>query len=159
MKKLMLLAAGLVASALFAGCTNAPALPSLQQQFVQMCPVVNADLAVLAASPSLTVAQQTTLKTQIIPANELICSSGAALNVTNLKAFHDSLLPVAIGIVQATPAIPNQPLVLLALQLFGPVVQGLVDQAITTAAPAASVPAAASAPVAASTPLAGAALQ
>jgi hypothetical protein len=75
------------------------------------------------------------------------------LNVTNLKAFHDSLLPVAIGIVQATPAIPDQPMVLLALQLFGPVVQGLVDQAITTVAPVAS------APVAASTPLAGVPLQ
>lgn len=142
---------------LFAGCTAAPALPSLQQQFVQMCPVVNADLAVLAASPSLTVAQQDTLKTQIIPANQLICSSGAALNVTNLKAFHDSLLPVAIGIVQATPAIPNQPLVLLALQLFGPVVQGLIDQAITTAS--GSVTPATAAPAAASTPLAGSPLQ
>jgi hypothetical protein len=147
----MLIAAGLAASiALFAGCANAPALPSLQQQFVQMCPVVNADLAVLAASPSLTVAQQDTLKTQIIPANQLICSSGAALNMANLRAFHDSLLPVAIGIVQATPAIPDQPLVLLALQLFGPVVQGLIDQAITTASgpvvPAASAPVAASAP-------------
>jgi hypothetical protein len=129
----------------FAGCANAPALPSLQQQFVQMCPVVNADLAVLAASPSLTVAQQDTLKNQIIPANQLICASGAQLNVASLRAFHDSLLPVAIGIVQATPAIPNQPLVLLGLQLFGPVVQGLIDQAITATAPAAA-PVAASAP-------------
>jgi hypothetical protein len=135
MKKLSLVVASLV---VFAGCSSAPQLPTLQQQFVQMCPVVNADLAVLAASPSLTVVQQNTLKTQIIPANQLICSSGAALNVTNLKAFHDSLLPVAIGIVQATPAIPDQPIVLLALQLFGPVLQGLIDQAITTAAPAAA---------------------
>jgi outer membrane murein-binding lipoprotein Lpp len=149
-KKISLLVVAAVAGlAALAGCANAPALPTLQQQFVQMCPVVNADLAVLAASPSLTVAQQDTLKTQIIPANQLICSTGAALNVTSLKAFHDSLLPVAIGIVQATPAIPNQPLVLLALQLFGPVVQGLIDQAITTVAPAApAVPA--SAPVATS---------
>lgn len=146
MKKVSLLVVAVIAA--LAGCANAPALPSLQQQFVQMCPVVKADLAVLAASPSLTVAQQTTLKTQIIPANELICSTGAALNVTSLKAFHDSLLPVAIGIVQAAPAIPNQPLVLLALQLFGPVVQGLIDQAIVVVAPAApAVPA--STPVAA----------
>jgi hypothetical protein len=146
MKNLRLVA-GIALLAAFAGCTTAPALPSLQQQFVQMCPVVNADLAVLAASPSLTVAQQDTLKTQVIPANQLICSSGAALNVTNLKAFHDSLLPVAIGIVQATPAIPNQPLVLLALQLFGPVVQGLIDQAITNVAP--TVPATPAAPASA----------
>lgn len=135
MKRMLLIAAGFVLLASFAGCANAPALPSLQQQFVQMCPVVNADLAVLAASPSLTVAQQDTLKNQVIPANQLICSTGAQLNVASLRAFHDSLLPVAIGIVQATPAIPNQPLVLLALQLFGPIVQGLVDQAIPVAAP------------------------
>ncbi|MFM0141709.1 hypothetical protein [Paraburkholderia sp. RL18-085-BIA-A] len=146
MKSLFIAALAAVCVA-FAGCANAPALPSLQQQFVQMCPVVNADLAVLAASPSLTVAQQDSIK-QVLVANQLICSSGAQLNVTSLRAFHDSLLPVAVAVVQATPAIPNQPLVLLALQLFGPVVQGLVDQAITTVAPAASTPAAASAPVA-----------
>lgn len=142
MKKMLLLAAGLALSALF-GCANAPALPSLQQQFVQMCPVVNADLAVLAASPTLTVNQQDSIK-QVLVANQLICSSGAQLNVTSLRAFHDSLLPVAIAVVQATPAIPNQPLVLLGLQLFGPVVQGLIDQAIPVAAPAvpASAPAA-----------------
>jgi hypothetical protein len=146
MKRMLLIAVGLALSAL-AGCANAPALPSLQQQFVQMCPVVNADLAVLAASPTLTVNQQDSIK-QVLVANQLICSTGAQLNVTSLRAFHDSLLPVAVAVVQATPAIPNQPLVLLALQLFGPVVQGLVDQAITVATPAA-----ASASAAASVPL------
>lgn len=140
MKKMLLIAAGVALSALV-GCANAPALPSLQQQFTQMCPVVNADLAVLAASPTLTVAQQDSIK-QVLAANQLICSTGAELNVTSLRAFHDSLLPVAVAVVQATPAIPNQPLVLLALQLFGPVVQGMVDQLITAATPTASVPAA-----------------
>ena len=135
MKRLALLLA--IFATLF-GCANAPALPSLQQQFVQMCPVVNADLAVLAASPSLTVSQQDSIK-QVLVANQLICSTGAQLNVTSLRAFHDSLLPVAVAVVQATPAIPNQPLVLLGLQLFGPVVQGLIDQAITVATPAAPV--------------------
>jgi hypothetical protein len=138
----------------FAGCANAPALPSLQQQFVQMCPIVTADLKVLAASPLLNSAQQQALngvpgdstKPGVIPTNQLICSSGAALNLTNLKAFHDSLLPIAIGIVQAVPAIPDQPMVLLALQLFGPVLQGLIDQAITTAAPAAPLAASAAIP-------------
>ena len=134
MKKLLLLVA---IFAMLSGCANAPALPSLQQQFVQMCPVVNADLAVLAASPSLTISQQDSIK-QVLVANQLICSTGAQLNVTSLRAFHDSLLPVAVAVVQATPAIPNQPLVLLGLQLFGPVVQGLIDQAITVAAPVAA---------------------
>lgn len=141
--KRMLLAAGIAACLAFAGCANAPALPSLQQQFVQMCPVVNADLAVLAASPTLTVNQQDSIK-QVLVANQLICSTGAQLNVTSLRAFHDSLLPVSIAVVQATPAIPNQPLVLLGLQLFGPVVQGLIDQVLPVAAPVAAPPAAAS---------------
>ncbi|MFM0263341.1 hypothetical protein [Paraburkholderia sediminicola] len=139
MKKMLLIAAGLALSALV-GCANAPALPSLQQQFVQMCPVVNADLGVLAASPTLTVAQQDSIK-QVLSANQLICSTGAQLNITSLRTFHDSLLPVAVAVVQATPAIPNQPLVLLGLQLFGPVVQGLIDQAISTVSPAAPAPA------------------
>ncbi len=155
MKKLMLLAAGLVASvALVAGCKS---LPTLQEQFTQACPIVNADLKIIAASPLLTPAQQQLLsgvpgdaaKPGIIASNEAICTAGAQLNVTDLRTIHDSLLPMAITIVQAVPALPQQQVVLLALQTFGPLVQGMIDQLIT----------ATTAPVAASTPLAGVPLQ
>jgi len=145
-KKLMLLAAGLVASVVFAGCATQPvSLPTPQQLFAQACPVVNADLAILADSPLLSASQQDALKNTIIPANKGICAAGVQINVDDLKKFHDSLLPAAIDIVAAVPAIPNQPVILLALQTFGPMVQQMIDAAIVTVAPAS-----ASAPVAAS---------
>ena len=135
----------------FGACTS---LPTAQKAFTDLCPTVNAELAVFAASPLLPVASQEMLKTQVIPANQAICSAGGQLNLANLKAFHDSLLPAAILIVQAVPAIPNQPLVLIGLQTMGPLVQQLIDQvgAIVTApqpaAPASAPAVAAPAPVA-----------
>lgn len=145
MKKLMLLAAGIIASLAIVGCNS---LPTVQQQFQTGCTIVNGDLAILATSPLLNTDQQATISKTILPANQAICKAGAQLNVTDLKAFHDSLLPAAIAIVQAVPALPNQPAILLGLQTFGPMVQALIDQILATVAPAA-----------ASTPLAGSALQ
>lgn len=141
MKKLMLLAAGIVASIAIVACNS---LPTVQQQFQTGCTIVNGDLAILATSPLLNADQQATISKTILPANQAICKAGAQLNVADLKAFHDSLLPAAITIVQAVPALPQQQAVLLGLQTFGPMVQALIDQILTTAAPAAV-----------STPLAG----
>lgn len=138
------IAAGVVASMLVA-CSS---MPSRQQQFQTGCTIINGDLAILVTSPLLNTDQQDTISKTILPANQALCKAGAQLNVADLKAFHDSLLPAAIGIVQAVPALPNQPAVLLGLQTFGPMVQALIDQILTTATPAA-----------ASTPLAGAPLQ
>ncbi|WP_322105838.1 hypothetical protein [Paraburkholderia sp. J41] len=151
MKRMLLIAAGFVLSAAFlAGCKTAP---TAQQLFIQACPVVNADLEFVAASPLLTPDQQDTLNKQIIPKNKAFCAAGAQLNLADLKAFHDSLLPAAITIVEAVPAIPNQQAILLVLRGFGPLVQQLVDQVITTvggaADSAASAPAVAAAPAAA----------
>ncbi|MCO1390999.1 hypothetical protein C6T66_09795 [Burkholderia multivorans] len=141
MKKLMLLAAGILASLAIVACNS---LPTVQQQFQTGCAIVNGDLAILATSPLLSADQQATISKTILPANQAICKAGAQLNVADLKAFHDSLLPAAITIVQAVPALPQQQAVLLGLQTFGPMVQALIDQILTTAAP-----------TAASTPLAG----
>jgi len=147
MKK-MLLAAGIVALVVsVVGCKSAP---TLQQVFEQGCAAVNVDLANLGNSPLLTADQQDDINKKIIPKNKEICAAGAQLNLTSLKTFHDSLLPIAIGIVQAVPTLPGQPGILLALQTFGPVVQQLIDQIIMTAAPASSASDAA-APVGAST--------
>ncbi|NBI44992.1 hypothetical protein [Burkholderia sp. ISTR5] len=146
MKKLMRLAAGIVASVALVACNS---LPTIQQQFQTGCTIVNGDLAILATSPLLNVDQQSKISKTILPANEAICKAGAQLNVADLKAFHDSLLPAAIDIVQAIPAIPNQPSILLALQTFGPMVQAIIDQLITTVV----------APAATPTPLAGEPIQ
>ncbi|MCA8195495.1 hypothetical protein [Burkholderia vietnamiensis] len=141
----MLLAAGVVASIAIVACNS---LPTVQQQFETGCTIVNGDLAILATSSLLNADQQATISKTILPANQAICKAGAQLNVADLKAFHDSLLPAAITIVQAVPALPQQQAVLLGLQTFGPMVQALIDQILTTAGP-----------TAASTPLSGAPLQ
>lgn len=154
MKKLCLVA-GLVASIVFAACTS---LPTVQQQFQTGCTIVNGDLSILGASPLLNASQQDVINKTVLPANQAICKAGGQIDVASLRAFHDSLLPAAITIVQAVPALPNQPAILLGLSTFGPMVQALIDQLIA-ATNAASSATAASAPVAASTPLAGAPLQ
>lgn len=155
MKKLCL-TAGLVAAVAFAACSS---LPTVQQQFQTGCTIVNGDLAILGQSPLLNADQQAVINKTVLPANQAICKAGGQLDVASLKVFHDSLLPAAITIVQAVPALPNQPAILLGLSTFGPMVQALIDQLIAATTVAASSTAAASAPVAASTPLAGAPLQ
>lgn len=147
MRKLMLLAAGFVLPiSLFVGCKT---VPTFQLTFAQACPIVNADLAFIGASPLLTLDQQDTINNKVLPANKAICSATGKLDVTSLKSFHDSLLPIAIDVVKAAPALPDQQIVLLALQSFGPLIQQLIDQVIITVAPApASDASGASAPTA-----------
>lgn len=143
-----------------AACSSLPIpLPTLAQQFQAGCTVVNGDLTFLSTSPLLTPAQKELIvgvpgdatKPGILPTNLAICKAGGQLNVADLRTVHDSLLPMAITIVEAIPAVPNQQLVLLGLQTFGPLVQAQIDLLITavTPAPASAVPAA-SAPVPAS---------
>jgi hypothetical protein len=154
--KLMLFAAGLVATvALVAGCSSTQ-LSTAQQLFASDCSVVNADLQALTTSTLLTADQQTKVS-DLMTANKAVCSAVASADVSTLKSIHDSLLPAAIIVVSAVPAIPNQPAILLALNTIGPIVQQLIDQAIT--ASTASATSSASAPVAASTPLSGVPLQ
>ena len=144
MKKMLLIAAGVALSALV-GCKS---LPTLQEQFTMACGVVNGDLQTIGTSPLVSADNQDKIMKQVLPANKTICAAGAGLNVTNLRAFHDSLLPVAVGIVQATPTLPDQTLILLALNTFGPLVQAQIDMLLTAVTPsAASAPAAASAPL------------
>jgi hypothetical protein len=137
MKRMLLIAAGLLLSACFAGCNS---LPTVQQQFEAACTVVNGDLDAVAQSPFVSADQKALLNDQIIPANKAVCAAGGQLNVANLKTIHDSLLPMAITIVEAAPSLPEQQAVLLGLRAFGPLVQAQVDMLIN----------AVSAPVAAS---------
>jgi hypothetical protein len=152
--KMLRIAAGVALSACFVIFAACKSLPTIQQQFEAACPIVTADLTTLSTSPLVGAADQANLA-KAAKANANICAGGAALNVTNLKAFHDSLLPVSIAIVQGNPLIPDQTVILLALNTFGPIVQQMIDQIIVAAAGAtASSASAASAPAAASTPVA-----
>lgn len=124
MKRLLLC---LTAVFVIAGCSS---LPTVQQQFATGCAIVNGDLTVLAVSPLLSAEQQTVIATKVLPANLAICKAGAQLNVADLRAFHDSLLPAVTTIVQGLPALPEQQGILLALATFGPMVQAIIDQLI-----------------------------
>jgi hypothetical protein len=157
MKKLMLLAAGLMLSALFAGCAGVqvkpvsiPVIPP-QQLARRICPIVKADLDLLqgpSGKALLNQAQQDKITNSIVPINNAVCASAATVDLTDLQSLNSMAFPALIAIVSAVPAIPNQPGVLLALQLARPLVQQVVNDAIaaskTSAATAASAPVAAS---------------
>jgi hypothetical protein len=157
--KRMLLAAGIAASIAFAGCAGVavkpvsiPIIPPAQLAS-QFCPIVKADLAILSTSPLLSQAQKDKLNS-VSPINDAVCAGAATVDLTDLQKFNDTLFPAVTAIVAAVPAIPNQPMILLALQLAQPVLSQVVADAI-----AASKASAATAPAAASTPLAGVPLQ
>lgn len=138
-------------TAVLGACSLFKSLPSVQEQIASQCVIVNGDLAVLGASPLLSDAQKKTINEKVLPANKAVCAGVATLNVNvdDVKALHDSLLPSVIAIVQGLPTFPNQTAVLLGLNTFGPLLQQEVDQIITAIA-AKKAAQAASAPVAAS---------
>ncbi|MPW16889.1 hypothetical protein GCT13_08075 [Paraburkholderia sp. CNPSo 3157] len=159
MKKLMLLAAGLMLSALFSGCAGVqvkpvslPIIPPAQLA-EQFCPIVKADLDILSTSPLLSQAQKDKLLS-VSPINDAVCSASATIQLTDLQSFNNTLFPAVTAIVAAVPAIPNQPAILLALQLAQPLLNQVVADAIAaskaSAATASLGAVAASAPVAAS---------
>lgn len=168
MFKKLCLAAGLVASVLFAGCatngtTAAPKLVVTPKQLVtDFCPVVTADLKAIAASPLLNASQKLLLngdpsdvtKPGIIAINNSVCAAGGTIDVTNLETLNNTAFPALITLVGALPMIPNQPAILLGLTLAQPILNQVLatvqaQQAAATAT-AASGAVAASAPVAAS---------
>jgi hypothetical protein len=162
MKKILAaFAAGLVALALSA-CgaiqvkpVSIPVIPPAQLA-QQVCPIVKADLDVLTSAVGLALlspAQQSTVVTSIQPKFAAACSTAAAVDLADLQSFNADAFPALIAIVAAIPAIPNQPAVLLGLQLAQPIVQAVVTNAV--AASKASAAAAASG----STPLSGAPIQ
>ncbi|GAB7525302.1 hypothetical protein [Paraburkholderia sp. 2C] len=152
MKRTLLQVAGaILLVACFSACKS---LPTLQQQFTTACPIVTADLETLSTSPMIGSADQEAFA-KAAAANKAICASGGQINVTSLKAFHDSLLPAAVAIVNGNPLIPNQTAILLVLNTFGPIVQQLVDQLITATTAPASAPASDAAPAVAPDPASG----
>jgi hypothetical protein len=149
MRKFAVVLAGAVAFAL-AGCAGVavkpvslPIIPPAQLA-AQFCPIVKADLAILSTSPLLSQDQKDKLNS-VVPINDAVCSAAATVQLQDLQAFNNTLFPAVTAIVAAVPAIPNQPAILLALQLAQPILNQVVSDAI--AASQASAPVAASAPV------------
>lgn len=154
MKKMLPLAAGVVLSALFAlaGCaTNAPVKLIPPAQLVKdFCPIVNADLKLLAASPLLSASQQQALngvpgdptRPGIIAVNNAVCAAGGAIDATDIQTLNDTAFPALIGLVSALPMLPNQPAILLGLTLAQPILNQIAAQVLPASPAAGSTPAA-----------------
>lgn len=154
MKKLMPLAAGIVASALIvvAGCTTAQQqklsdLAAIAKvQVAQACAVVQPTLLDMSAS----LPADTNLK-QLAADNGQICAAAQALDVASAQSLVNTLIPQAIGLVGMLPIDPAaQASIRLAL---GAASIALSNWLVIYGTPAATAPAATS------TPLAGAPLQ
>lgn len=148
MKKLMLLAVGIVASAfLLAGCGTAPSL-TFPQQVAIACGAANGEIAILKADGVFTGGAAVTLNDTVQPAITKVCEVGATVTSLDLQTIVDSTLPAVKALIN-TSSLPNK---------------AAADAAIDTAILAFNVAismhqAAATPPAAASTPLAGAPLQ
>lgn len=150
--------AALAAICFCAGCAlPVQKIPTPQQLVTDFCPIVNADLAVIAASPLLSPAQQQVLngvpgdatKPGIIAMNKAVCAAGSQIDVADLQKFNATAFPALIGLVGALPMLPNQPEIMLGLILAQPILTQVINSLPVPASPA--VPASgASAPVAAS---------
>ena len=152
--KMLRVAAGFALAAcfaMFAGCANAPVKLIPPAQLVQdFCPVVNADLAVLDASPLLTAPQKALLDgpNGIIAVNKAVCAAGATIDATDLQTLNNTAFPALISLVSALPMLPNQPAILLGLTLAQPILNQVAAQLLPAAPTATSTPAAASTPLA-----------
>lgn len=135
MKKLIAVFAAAVACLSFAGCATNGAItpPKLivtpQQLVTDFCPIVNADLKAIAASPLLNASQKLILngdpsaptKPGIIAINASVCAAGGTIDVTNLETLNNTAFPALITLVAALPMIPDQPAILLGLTLAQPI--------------------------------------
>ncbi|GJH22434.1 hypothetical protein CBA19CS22_37850 [Caballeronia novacaledonica] len=137
---LSLVAAGILALVLSA-CgavqlkpVSIPVIPPAQLA-QQVCPIVQADLDILSSASGLallTAAQQSAVDS-IKPKVSAACAAAATVDLTALQSFNSDAFPALLAIVAAVPAIPNQPAVLLALQLAQPIVQEVVTNAVAAA--------------------------
>lgn len=133
----------LVIFALMSGCSTAQVqkLATPQQLLNDFCPVVNADLKMLAASPLLTQTQQT-LVGQIAVDNAAVCAAGGSINVADIQKLNQTALPALIGLVAAIPGLPDAPAITLGLMLASPILTQILQTLPATATPAsAPVPA------------------
>ncbi|WP_175786566.1 hypothetical protein [Burkholderia anthina] len=148
MKKLMLLAAGIVASvSILSGCQSAPTL-TFQQQVAIACGAANGEVAILTSDGVFAGGAADTLSKTVQPAIKKVCAAGATVTAPDLQTIVDTAMPAIKALVDAS-SLENK---------------GAADAAIDSAVLAFNMAismhqAAAAPPAAASTPLAGSALQ
>lgn len=166
MFKRMLLAAGIAASMLFAGCAATP-VQSPAQIAAAFCPAANNAVTLLTAFnvtvgstvPDAVIANKVIEKT-VKPIVRGACAAGATITSTNVQALIDQGIPAIAGVVAALPLDPVTQAAIQAGFAAAELTANLVGQYENALAAAkASNSPTASAPVAVSTPLAGAPLQ
>ncbi len=132
MKRIALILCSVLLSACTAtgGFATGPA--QVQQIIAIFCPTVNADLQVLSTSPAVNPALQAKFKT-FLSINQEICSAGTGVTIENLQTLNTQVVQAAIAVLLANPEIPNQPSILLGLQLGAPLIQQAITQMQATA--------------------------
>jgi hypothetical protein len=161
MKKLMLLAAGIVALvALLAGCSGSAPSLTFADQIKIACGAANGEIAILKADNVFTGGAANTLKNDVQPAVDKICAAGSTVTNANLQTIVNATLPLVKSLVDSSPLSPDKIRAADAAIDTGVLAFNVaISLAPTLAATASPGTSAATAPAAASTPLAGAPLQ
>jgi len=154
MKKLMLLAAGIVASIAFAGCASTSSQPQLTpaQIIAIACPPIEAAVTQFitldATMPTVPAAiASEALLNEVKAPVAAACTAGATISTTNVQAFATTVLPV-LGTVAGTLPLPPTTMAEVQAGLVAAEIAvgaaGVVEQQIAAAqaANAASAPAA-----------------
>lgn len=150
MKKIMLLAAGIVALSLTACNGFVPTLTFAQQVSIA-CGAANGEIAILKGDSVFTGGAEKTLTDTVQPAVDKACSAGASVAKPDLQSIVNATLPLVKSLVDSSSLSPDKIKAADAAIDTGV----LAFNIAISLAPTVS----ATAPVAASTPLAGAPLQ
>lgn len=153
MKKLMLLAAGIVALALTACGGTAPTL-TFQQQVAIACGAANGEIAILQGDGVFTGGAADMLTKTIKPAVMKVCAAGASMAKPDLQTIVNTTLPLVKSMVDSSSLSPDK-----IKAADAAIDTGVLAFNVAISLEPAITATAASAPAAASTPLSGASLQ
>jgi hypothetical protein len=151
MKKLMLLAAALVASvAMLAGCSGSAPTLTFAQQVSIACGAGNGEIAILQGDGVFTGGAADTLEKTIKPAVAKACTAGATVTTPDLQTLVNTTLPLVKSLVDSSSLAPDN-----IKAADAAIDTGVLAFNVAISLAPAAVPASASAPAATSTPLAG----
>ncbi|NYH21367.1 hypothetical protein [Paraburkholderia bryophila] len=103
MKKLMLLAAGVVLSIAFAGCAETVTVATdFQTQVAKACAVVQPTLLSVQAMTVSDPAQQLILG-EVVKDNAALCAANASINPTSVSNLVNTSIPAAVQVVGLLP--------------------------------------------------------
>lgn len=101
MKKLMLLAAGIVASFAMVGCKTVPTL-TFQQQVSLACADAKTAVQIMTDDGVFTGGALDTLDNKFTPALSKVCAAGVTVTTPNLQALVDTGLPLLKSLVDSS---------------------------------------------------------